>query len=69
MAHRPSGRVISLMPGGGGPSRHQCAGCGAPIWHVQGAWRKAYDEWAKSYADCGQRPVSERTEGMDHGSS
>jgi hypothetical protein len=37
--------MTSLSPDGGGPSRHQCAGCGEPIWHVQGAWRNALTDF------------------------
>jgi hypothetical protein len=36
--HFPSGHYTDLTYGNGGPSRHQCGGCGSPIVSRLDAW-------------------------------
>lgn len=40
--HFPSGRYTDVSGGHGGPTRHQCGGCEAPITHERGEWRSVY---------------------------
>ena len=39
--HFPSGRIIRLCGENGGPSRHQCGGCGEPIVSSYERWLDA----------------------------
>ena len=39
--HFPSGHYTDVTYGNGGPSRHQCGGCGAPIVSRYEAWLHA----------------------------
>lgn len=58
-AHFPSGHYTDVTYGNGGPSRHQCGGCAAPIVSRLDAWvltspaacpgnTAAADYWAKA---------------------
>jgi len=40
--HFPSGHFTDVTGGHGGPSRHQCRGCEAPVTHERGEWRSVY---------------------------
>lgn len=40
--HFPSGHFTDVTGGQGGPSRHECGGCGKPISHVRGEWRNVW---------------------------
>jgi hypothetical protein len=40
--HFPSGHFTDVTGGQGGPTRHQCGGCEAPITHERGEWRSVY---------------------------
>ena len=42
-AHFPSGKFTDVTGGNGGPSRHQCGGCGDPIV-------SSYDKWLSVYS-------------------
>jgi hypothetical protein len=50
--HNPSGRITDVTGGNGGPARHQCGGCEAPIAFQRGEWRSAYTQsmWCRAGA-------------------